>query len=177
MRKFMLLLSLVALAAPIAAFADAPPTPTQTANAMCAAAKTALGTSFLTTYATNASKSNAWGKCVSSHAKAANNAVNNASKSCKAQLADANFAATHGGKTFAQFYGSTKNGKGSPQNAMGKCVSLAVKSAVAAQGKASVSALKSCKAALKADKTAFATLYGTGRDALGKCVSTKSNTK
>ena len=52
MRKFMLLLSLVALAAPIAAFADAPPTPTQTANAMCAAAKTALGTSFVSTYAT-----------------------------------------------------------------------------------------------------------------------------
>ena len=176
MRKFMLLLSLVALAAPIAAFADAPPTPKQTANAMCAADKTALGAAFVTTYATNASKSNAWGKCVSSHAKAANNAVNNASKSCKAQQADAGFAAAHGGKTFAQFYGST-NGKGSPQNAMGKCVSLAVRSAVAAQGKASVSALKSCKAALKADKAAFALLYGSDRDALGKCVSTKSNTK
>ena len=171
MRKFMLLLSLVALAAPIAAFADAPPSPAQTANAMCAAAKTAMGTSFAPTYATNASKSNALGKCVSSHAKAANNAISNASKSCKAQPADANFAAAHGGKSFAQFYGSTKNGKGSPQNAMGKCVSQAVQSTVAAQAKASISALKSCKAALKADKTAFATLYGAGRDALGKCVS------
>lgn len=173
MRKFMLLLSLVALAAPIAAFADAPPSPALTANAMCAAAKTSMGTSFATTYGTNASKSNAFGKCVSSHAKAAKDAISNASKSCKAQLADANFAAAHGGKSFAQFYGGAKNGK----NAMGKCVSQAVHSAVAAQAKASKSALKSCKAALKADKTAFATLYGTGRDALGKCVSTKSNTK
>jgi hypothetical protein len=177
MRKLMLLLSLVALAAPIAAFATAPPTPTQTANAMCAADKTALGTAFVTTYATNASKSNAWGKCVSSHAKAANNAVNNASRSCRAQQADAGFAAAHGGKTFDQFYGSTTNGKGSPQNAVGKCVSLAVQSAVAAQAKASKSALRSCKAALKTDKAAFALLYGSGRDALGKCVSTKSNTK
>ena len=89
MRKFMLLFSLVALAVPVAAFADTSPTPAQTANAMCAAAKTAMGTSFATTYGTNASKSNAFGKCVSSHAKSAQNAVTNASKSCKAQLADA----------------------------------------------------------------------------------------
>lgn len=173
MRKFMLLLSLVALAAPVAAFADAPPSPAQTAQAMCAADKTAMGASFATTYGTNASKSNAFGKCVSSHAKAAKSAVTNASKSCKAQLADANFATGHGGKSFAQYYGSGKNGK----NAMGKCVSQAVQSAVAAQAKASKAALKSCKAAMKADKAAFATTYGAGKDALGKCVSTKSGTK
>ena len=173
MRKFMLLLSLVALAAPVAAFADGSPSPAQTANAICAATKTAMGTSFATTYGTNASKSNAFGKCVSANAKAANHAVQNAAKSCKAQLADANFAATHDNKTFAQFYGGSKNGK----NAMGKCVSLAVQSTVAAQAKASKSALKSCKAAMKADKTAFATTYGSGKDALGKCVAAKSSTK
>jgi hypothetical protein len=173
MRKFMLLLSLVALAAPVAAFADSPPSPTQTANAMCAAAKTSMGASFATTYGTNATKSNAFGKCVSSHAKAAKDAISNAAKSCKAQLADANFAPGHGGKSFAQFYGSAKNGK----NAMGKCVSQAVQSTVAAQAKASKSALKSCKAAMKADKAAFATTYGAGKDALGKCVSAKSGSK
>ncbi|HEY1512896.1 MAG TPA: hypothetical protein VGF66_04015, partial [Gaiellaceae bacterium] len=145
MRKFMILLSLVALAAPVAAFADAPPSPAQTANAMCAAAKTAMGASFATTYGTNASKANAFGKCVSSHAKAAKNAVTNASASCKAQQADAtNFASAHGGQTFAQVYGGSKNGK----NAMGKCVSQAVQSTVAAQAKASNAALKSCKAAM-----------------------------
>jgi hypothetical protein len=173
MRKFMILLSLVALAAPVAAFADAPPSPAQTANAMCAAAKTAMGASFATTYGTNASKANAFGKCVSSHAKAAKNAVTNASASCKAQQADANFASAHGGQTFAQVYGGSKNGN----NAMGKCVSQAVQSTVAAQAKASKAALKSCKAAMKADKTAFATTYGSGKDALGKCVAAKSSTK
>jgi len=173
MRKFMVMLSLVALAAPVAAFADASPSPAQTANAMCAAAKTAMGASFATTYGTNASKANAFGKCVSSHAKAAKNAVNNASASCKAQQADANFASAHGGQTFAQVYGGSKNGN----NAMGKCVSQAVQSTVAAQAKASKAALKSCKAAMKADKTAFATTYGSGKDALGKCVAAKSSTK
>jgi hypothetical protein len=174
MRKFVLLLSLVALAAPIAAFADGSPSPAQTANAMCAAAKSSMGASFATTYGTNASKSNAFGKCVSSHAKAAKNAVNNASASCKALQADANFAATHDGKSFDQFYGSSKNGKGSPQNAMGKCVSQAVQSTVAAQAKASKAALKSCLADRKANRTSFATTYGTGRDALSKCVTAKS---
>ena len=117
MRKLMLLLSLVALAAPVAAFADAPPSPAQTAQKMCVADRTAMGASFAI-YGTNASKTNAFGKCVSSHAKAAKNAVDNASKSCKAQQADANFASAHSGQTFAQVYGSSKNGK----NAMGKCV-------------------------------------------------------
>jgi hypothetical protein len=173
MRKFILLLSLVAVAAPVAALADAPPSPAQTANAMCAAAKTSMGTAFATTYGTNASKANAFGKCVSSHAKSAQSAVNNASKSCKAQAADANFATAHSGQSFAQVYGGSKNGK----NAMGKCVSQAVQSTVAAQAKASKAALKSCKAAMKADKTAFATTYGSGKDALGKCVAAKSSTK
>lgn len=169
MRKFVILFSLVALAAPVAAFADAPPSPAQTAQKMCVADRTAMGTSFATTYPT-------FGKCVSAHTKAALNAVNNASKSCKVQQADASFASTHDNKTFDQYYGSS-NGKGSPQNAMGKCVSLAVQSTVAAQAKASKAALKSCKTALKADKAAFATLYGTGKDALGKCVAAKSSTK
>jgi hypothetical protein len=174
MRKFMLLLSLVALAAPIAAFADAPPSPAQTAQQMCVGLKTSMGASFATTYGTNASKANAFGKCVSSHAKAAKNAVNNAAKSCKAQQADAGFASTHDNKTFDQFYGSTKNGKGSPQNAMGKCVSQAVQSTVAAQAKAAKAAFKSCLADRKANRTSFATTYGTGRDALSKCVTAKS---
>jgi len=166
MRKLMLLLSLVALAAPVAAFADAPPSPAQTAQKMCVADRTAMGTGFAAVYKT-------LGKCVSAHTKAAQNAVNNASKSCKAQAADANFASAHGGQSFAQVYGGSKNDK----NAMGKCVSQAVQSTVAAQAKASKAALKSCKAAMKADKAAFATTYGSGKDALGKCVAAKSGSK
>jgi hypothetical protein len=155
MQKLMIVFSLVALAAPVAAFADAPPSPAQTAQKMCVAAKASMGASFATTYGTNASKANAFGKCVSEHAKAAKDAVSNASKSCKAKLA-----------------GATND-----KNAMGKCVSQAVQSTVAAQAKASKAALKSCKAAMKADKAAFATTYGTGKDALGKCVSATSGSK
>ena len=168
MRKFMLLLSLVALAAPIAAFASAPPTPTQTANAMCAADKATLGTAFVTTYATNASKSNAWGKCVSSHAKAANNAVNNASKSCKAQLADANFAAAHGGKTFAQFYGTGKNDK----NALAKCASIKAQASSKAEQLARTNPARTCRT-LRTQLVAntFIATFGTARNAFGKCTS------
>ena len=177
MRKFLLLLSLVALAAPIAAFADNGPSAAQTANELCAQAKTTMGaTAFSTAYGTNANKSNAFGKCVSKNAKNAKTAVANASQSCKAQQADTNFAASHDGKTFDQYYGD-KNGKGTPKNAFGKCVSAAVKSTVAAQAKASTSSLKSCKAMRKADGTGFAKLYGAGKDALGKCVSSKNSTK
>lgn len=172
MQKLILVLSLVALAAPIAAFADGSPSPAQTANAICAAQKATNGAAWLsTTYGTNANKSNAFGKCVSKNAKNAQQAVTNASKACTAQQADANFAANHGGKSFDQFYGG---GKGSSKNAFGKCVSQAVQSSVAATAKASAGARKSCKAALKADATAFAALYGTGKDALGKCVAAKS---
>jgi hypothetical protein len=68
---------------------------------------------------------NAYGKCVSNQAKNnsedADQAHSNAAKDCKAERAqsDADFGATHGGKTFAQQYGTGKNGK----NAFGKCVS------------------------------------------------------
>ena len=154
MQKLMIVFSLVALAAPVAAFADAPPSPAQTAQKMCVAAKASMGASFAI-YGTNASKSNAFGKCVSEHAKAAKDAVSNASKSCKAKLA-----------------GATND-----KNAMGKCVSQAVQSTVAAQAKASKAALKSCKAAMKADKAAFATTYGAGKDALGQCVAAQSGTQ
>jgi hypothetical protein len=145
MKTFMLLLSLVALAAPVAAFADAPPSPAQTAQKMCVADRTAMGTGFATVYKT-------FGKCVSSHTKAAQNALDNASKSCKAKLAGTN----------------------TDKNAMGKCVSQAVQSAVAAQAKAAKAALKSCLADRKANKASFATTYGAGKDALSKCVTAKS---
>ena len=176
MKKLMLLFSLVALAAPIAAFADAPPSPAQTAKKMCVAAKTAMGTSFATTYATNASKSNA----LASASRRTRRLRRTRSTTRRSRARRSWRMPTSPRRTATRrsisIYGGG-NGKGSPQNAMGKCVSQAVQSAVAAQAKASKSALKSCKAAMKADKAAFATTYGTGRDALGKCVAAKSGTK
>ena len=72
----------------------------------------------------------AFGKCVSGKAKddlSEDNADKvNAAKECKAEQADPNFAASHEGKTFDEFYGTnTPNpkGKGGGKNAFGKCVS------------------------------------------------------
>lgn len=47
----------------------------------------------------------------------------NAAKACKAERSDPNFAATHDGKTFDEFYGTNRNLK----NAYGKCVSSKAK--------------------------------------------------
>ena len=78
-------------------------------------------------YGTNKNKKNAFGKCVSSKASAAvesqEDATLNAAKKCKAERADVNFAAGHGGKSFADFYGTNANKK----NAFGKCVSKLAK--------------------------------------------------
>ncbi|MET0938878.1 MAG: hypothetical protein ABWY51_06620 [Gaiellaceae bacterium] len=85
------------------------------------------GKSFEDHYGTNVNKKNAFGKCVSSKASAAvesqQDATLNAAKKCKAERADANFASGHGGKTFADFYGTNANKK----NAFGKCVSKLAK--------------------------------------------------
>ena len=179
MKLVMLLAAIVALLAPVAALADATPTPASTANALCKAAQTSMGaTLFGQTYGTNADRSNAFGKCVAKNASNAQHAVTNAAESCKAQQADPNFAASHGGKTFEQFYGSNSSkGKGAAANAYGKCVSQTVSNAVKAQSAALTNAAKTCKASLKADATAFAAKYGTGRNALGKCVSATAKTK
>jgi hypothetical protein len=116
-------------------------------------------------------------------------ALKSAAKDCKAERADANFASTHGGKTFQEFYGTNKNGK----NAYGKCVSAkarAQKAAKDADDAEEVAAFKNAAkecAAERADagfpaahegKT-FEEFYGTNhnkRNAFGKCVSSKSPT-
>jgi hypothetical protein len=81
------------------------------------------GATFDQVYGTNHNQKNAFGKCVSAKAQAqqAANAANiqNAAQLCRAERADAGFAATHEGKSFTDFYGTNKNKK----NAFGKCVS------------------------------------------------------
>ena len=173
MRILMLLAVIAALVAPVAAFADAAPTPATTANGLCKATQAAMGAKlFSQTYGANA-----FGKCVSKSATAAQQVVSNAAKTCKALQADANFAAAHGGKTFNQFYGSTSKGKSADANAYGKCVSQAVSASVAAHAKVTTSAAKTCKAALKASAVDFATKWGKTSSAFGKCVAATSATK
>jgi hypothetical protein len=117
--------------------------------------------------------------CLTQQVQVATTAAKNAAKACRAEQLDPNFAATHGGKAFADHYG-TENSNG--KNAFGKCVSQKASAAVASQQAATLNAAKACRAeqldqsfaATHGGKT-FAEHYGTvnsnGKNAFGKCVS------
>ena len=180
-----------ALALPAGASAAEAPDPANFKNAAkyCKALKTASGdANFKTMFGGG---NNAYGKCVSKAAKRdaaqEDQAKTNASKQCKAEAAQNpdEFKAAHGGKTFAEFYGTGKNGS----NAHGKCVSQkakANKTEADKQEKQDVNSAEQCRAEQKQNpdefkaahggKT-FAEFYGTNankKNAFGKCVSAKS---
>ena len=116
-------------------------------------------------------------------------ALRNAAKECKAERADANFPATHDGKSFAEFYGTGKRGK----NAFGKCVSQKAHEKKEAEDQTDQQEVQAFKNAAKqcagersdsgfpaahGGKT-FDEFYGTNhntRTAFGKCVSSHSQT-
>jgi hypothetical protein len=121
------------------------------------------------------------GQCVTAQTALSSQSTTNAAKLCKAEQADANFAATHGGKTFAEFYGANPNAKGADKKAYGMCVSSKAATATATQQAAVQNAARKCKAeradpnfaATHGGKT-FAQFYGKNanlRNAFGKCVS------
>jgi hypothetical protein len=175
MRKSILtFVAVVALLAPIAAFADTAPTPSQTANQICKGLQTKLGAqTFAQTYKT-------FGACVKANQQHATQDVQSANATCKAEQAadqadSQGFAAAHGGKTFNQLYGSnTSKGKGAGANAFGKCVSVHAQQSAQQDVQATVNAAKSCKALLKADAATYHQKYGTGKNAFGKCVKAKA---
>lgn len=173
MKSTLLVIAVAALLVPVAAFADnTAPAPATVASQLCSQLRAQMGTNFAATYGTNASKSNAFGQCVAKQAKPAATTVQNALTSCKAEQA-ADPAA------FDKKYGT--NGKsgsnGAAQNALGKCVSAAVKAANAARAKALTTAAATCKAALKASKTDFAAKWGSKPGAFGRCVAATAKTK
>ena len=182
-----------ALAIPASAGAEEPsPANFKNAAKYCKALRTAAGDANFK--AMFGGKSNAYGKCVSKAAKRDQKqeatAKSNASKECKAEAAQNpdEFKAAHGGKTFAEFYGTGKKGS----NAHGKCVSQKAKQNKAEadkQEKEDVNSAEACRAEQKqnADEfkaahggKTFAEFYGTNegnKNAFGKCVSTKSKAK
>jgi hypothetical protein len=164
----------VALAVPVAAFADGP-TSTDKTNAAkeCKALLKASGTDNFTHAWGAKGKGRAYGKCVSSKAKeeAAERkaAQSNATKDCKAEKAmtDADFMAAHDGKTFAQFYGAK-----SANAAYGKCVSTKAKQNKAEADqldKDRITASKFCRG--EQSKPEFKTTYKN----FGTCVSKKAH--
>ena len=174
MKHMMIITAAAALALPAAAFAETAPTQVDRTNAaqQCRAQRTAMGVSaFRALYGTSPSRSNAFGRCVARMARLNSEARSAARAACQAEQNDANFASTHGGKTFGEFYGTGKNGK----NAFARCVSSKAKAAHNAQQSAIVNAARTCKAEQRANREAFRRKYGTnryGRNAFGRCVAT-----
>ena len=173
--KLKALFSALAVAAilPVAALAD-PASPSDKANGArsCQALKTSLGdATFRSTYGTNADKSNAFGKCVSKWTQAEHQNRHAATAACKAEQADAGFAAAHDSKTFAQFYGVGKRGA----NALNRCIQSKRAAESAEDKQAVANAARKCKAERKSmGEAAFKAAHGTTADksnAFGKCVS------
>lgn len=182
MLKWGVIAALALLVFPSAAFAAPGPSAADRANAVrdCRALRESLGvTTFRQTYGTAAAnRMNAFGRCVSRWSGEELENRKNAAQECAAERADAGFAASHGGKTFEQFYGTNANGR----NAFGVCVSRKRRAESAEDREATLNAAQQCKA-MRADakfaeshggKT-FAEFFGTNendRNAFGKCVST-----
>jgi ribosomal protein S25 len=163
-RAWIVCAALAALAVPAVSPAAVSQTDFKNAAKFCKALRADMGeTTFKQTFGTNKTKSNAYGKCVSKHARTVDEVHSEAVKECKTERA-ANPTA------FATKYGTSKNGK----NALGKCVSQTERELKTAAADEIENAAKQCKAERKADPTAFAAKYGTNenkRNAFGKCVS------
>ena len=131
-----------------------------------------------------------FGHCVRIKAEAAEKrAARSAAKECKAERADPDFADTHDGKSFEEFYGN-----GNKRNAFGKCVSAKAREKLddepgatgqdvepaiedAATGATRQRAGQAVRRRAPSRSEAFEERYGTnhnGRNAFGKCVSSKA---
>jgi hypothetical protein len=163
-RVAIFLVAAATLAVPGVASAALSPTDFKNAAKFCKALRAEMGAeTFKQTYGTNKRKSNAYGKCVSKHARTVDEIHSQAVKDCKAER-EADPAA------FAAKYGTNKNGK----NALGKCVSQKEDDAEAEKQQNITNAAQECRAERKADPAAFREKYGTNankRNAFGKCVS------
>ena len=145
----------------------------RTVNAaqQCRAQRRAMGArDFALLYGTGPKRANAFGRCVSKLERAAQADEANASQACKAEQADPTFPVSHGGTTFADFYGRNAD----KSDAFGNCVSTKAQAAAAARQAATLSASQTCKGERAANPAAFKTTYGKNRDrsdAFGRCVA------
>ena len=163
-RAWIVCVALAALTVPAVSPAAVSQTDFKNAAKFCKALRADMGaTTFKQTFGTNKNKSNAYGKCVSKHARTLDEVHSDAVKNCRTEReADA--------VAFANKYGTGKHKK----NAFGKCVSQAQAKLTVQAADAIENAAKECKSERKADPGAFASKYGTNenkRNAFGKCVS------
>jgi hypothetical protein len=126
----------------------------------CAAQKKADRVAFRATYGKHAMRN-----CIKGATDEVKAELKNAAKECRAERR-ADPAA------FRQNYGTNHNGA----NAFGKCLSRKVNADIRKDTTEFKNAAKECKAERRADPAAFRQQYGNnhnGRNALGKCVSSK----
>jgi hypothetical protein len=174
MKRFLICAALVALVVPAASFAEGPTGQDRENGARaCRALRAQMGPElFRTTYGTvQSNRKNAFGKCVSQWSRAEHQNRISARAACSAEQADQNFAASHDGKSFDEFYGTGPQHR----NAFGKCVSSKAKSSSDEARRETMNAAKQCKAE-RADlgPAEFRAKYGKNandRNAFGKCVS------
>jgi hypothetical protein len=164
MRRFLIILAAAAVLAPVAASAGTS-TNTTSARSDCARLQATMGSkAFSQAYKT-------FGACVSRYAPIEQQVGTSASATCTAQQADPNFAATHGGKTFAEYYGAGKKG----HDAFARCLSTVVKANRQAEQQGRMNPARTCRT-MRTQLTAsvFDQTYGKNahdRNAFGKCVS------
>jgi hypothetical protein len=174
MKRFLICAALAALVVPAASFAQGPTgQDRENASRACRALRAQLGLeTFRQTYGTvQSNRKNAFGKCVSQWSRTEHQNRISAREACSAEQADPNFAASHEGKTFDQYYGTGPKHR----NAFGKCVSSKAKSASAEARQNTLNAAKQCKAERsELGPAEFRAKYGKNandRNAFGKCVS------
>src|SRR5438477_311237 len=169
--KIMILIVTAFALAPVAAFAT--PTPAQQAAKDCAALRAKMGVSPFVQAFASPGTSNAFGKCVSMVPRSQSTSVINAATMCLSELNDANFADSHGGKTFAQVYGTNTD----LSNAFGNCVAQKVQAATTKLQASLTSASKTCRAMRSSDPAGFRSKYGSRSNAFAKCVVAQAHTK
>jgi hypothetical protein len=140
----------------------------------CNAIRGKLGRSlFALAFGTNTNHSNAFGKCVSLVARSEATSVINAASTCLDEVNDPNFASSHGGKTFAEFYGTNAD----LSNAFGNCVAQKLATAVTKLQSTLSSAAKTCKTLRSSDPAGFRSKYGSRPNAFAKCVVAHAHAK
>ncbi|MEJ7569775.1 MAG: hypothetical protein WKF41_16105 [Gaiellaceae bacterium] len=157
MKKLAFVLFLFAVIVPAALAAP----PAQSPAAYCNANAGLIGTGKL--YRN-------FGACISKQQAQQDANTANAAKLCKAELADPNFAAGHGGKSFAQYYATTSANVKGNGNAFGKCVAQKASTKTAAQQTVEVKAAKTCRTDAMKAATGEGKLYRN----FGACVAAHS---
>jgi hypothetical protein len=174
MKRFLICAVLAALVVPAASFASGPTgQDRENAARACRALRAQMGLeTFRLSYGTvQSNRMNAFGKCVSRWSRAEQQNRISAREACSAEQADPNFATSHDGKTFDQYYGTGPTFR----NAFGRCVSSKAKSASDQARQNTMNAARECKAERsELGPAEFRAKYGKNandRNAFGKCVS------